>query len=119
MRRLRRHTTWALFRCEYSYPTELKIELANYQRITVTSNEATSLPRGSWLGIAKGFELIGYCHECDDAEATGTVDNYFLDLSNRCITAEVKYKCCGSESTISFGGLDEKLVAKILATRGR
>jgi hypothetical protein len=87
---------------------------AEYQRVEITSAEVGYLTLGSWRGINKGFEIAGYCHECDDTDAVGVVADYFLDLNMRCVTAEVKYKCCGSNSTISYAVLDEKLLSHVL-----
>jgi hypothetical protein len=93
------------------------MEPIEYQRVAITSAEAAHLTQGNWLGIAPGFEIMGYCHECDDMEAIAVVIDYFLDLSCRCVTAEVKYKCCNSESTISFGCLDEGLIVHVLLNK--
>ncbi len=95
------------------------MEPIEYQRVAITSAEAAHLTQGSWSGIAPGFELTGYCHECDDVEAIAVVIDYFLDLSCRCVTAEVKYKCCNSESTVSFGCLDEGLIVNVLLNKKR
>jgi hypothetical protein len=85
-----------------------------YQRVEITSAEADYLTLGSWKSIAKGFEIGGYCHECDNINAVGVVAHYFLNLSIRCVTAEVKYKCCGNDSTISYAVLDEQLLSDVL-----
>ena len=58
--------------------------------------------------------MRGYCHECDDIDAIGVVADYFLDLNRRCVTAEVTYKCCGSESVISYAVLGGKLLSNVL-----